>query len=69
MQCGVEIADFSQCDGIISLELAIKAIVDVSLRIRMIMSFTDCSYIPFLIRWDLVPPWVSDTENSKKLLI
>jgi hypothetical protein len=65
----VQLEDLPPCQNIISLDLAIKAILDVSLRMRLIMSFTDCTYIPFLIRWDLVPPWENSSQDNSSPII
>jgi hypothetical protein len=64
VQCKVGLDQLAPCQGIISLDMAIKAIVDISLRMRMMFAFALCTYIPFLVRWDLVPKWKRPSKFS-----
>lgn len=61
--CWVFIDKISPCENLINLETLIMAIFDMSLRLRLLNSFTSCTYIPFLIRWDLVPKF-KETEGK-----
>jgi len=46
------------CDAIQNMQNMLSAMFDISARIRLSGSFIGlCTYIPFLIRWDLVPDW------------
>lgn len=46
------------CDAISNVQNLLASIFDVSARIRLVGTFIGyCTYIPFLIRWDLIPEW------------
>lgn len=46
------------CDAIVNLSTIIKAIFTMPGRLRLMMAFTGtCTYIPFLIRWDILVPF------------
>jgi hypothetical protein len=44
------------CDAIVNINTIIAAIFSIPGRMRLMMAFTRvCTYIPFLIRWDILP--------------
>ena len=55
--CKTSLNNFGACDNMVNLSTIIMAAFIPSLRLRLIMMFGLCTYIPFLIRWDLVPKW------------
>ena len=56
------------CDSLINIFNLIAAIFDISARFRLMGAFIGkCSYIPFLIRWDLVADWKPKSNFIKKL--
>lgn len=63
--CGTPLENIGPCDSIINPEMIIKAMFDVPARLRLSYAFTGmCTYIPFLIRWDLVPKWKKPDSSS-----
>lgn len=69
IMCNVWIDKISECDALINLEVIIKAIFSIPNRNSLMMIFSQCTYIPFLIRWDLVPPWKRpELEPGEKML-
>lgn len=55
--CRVWINKIPECDALINIEVVIKAMLSIPDRFKLTYIFSQCTYIPFLIRWDLVPPW------------
>lgn len=62
--CKTKIDSFGSCGSLISLQTIIMAAMIPSLRIRLIMIFGMCTYIPFLVRWDLVPKWIRPRSDE-----
>lgn len=62
--CKTKIDSFGPCASLISLQTIIMAAMIPSLRIRLVMIFGMCTYIPFLVRWDLVPKWIRPTSDE-----
>lgn len=63
--CKTNLNSFGPCDSMISLQTIIMAAFIPSLRLRLVMMFGICTYIPFLIRWDLVPKWVAPEKENE----
>ncbi len=58
IMCLTPFWELGPCDAMINVFNLIAAIFDISARFRLMGTFIGtCTYIPFLIRWDLVPPW------------
>ena len=55
--CLTGMENFGPCDGLFNLETVIKAAFMIPLRLTLANSMSMCTYIPFLIRWNLVPPF------------
>lgn len=70
IMCGVWISKIAECDALINLRVIIKAMFVIPNRTSLMMIFNLCTYIPFLIRWDLVPKWTRPDvlPNYKKNL-
>jgi hypothetical protein len=62
--CQVGLDDLGPCNAIISIGTMIRAIFDMPTRFRVINAFTTCTYVPFLIRWDLVPKWKRPSKKN-----
>jgi uncharacterized membrane-anchored protein YitT (DUF2179 family) len=61
--------DLGPCDAMINIFMLIAAIFDISARFRLLGTFVGtCTYIPFLIRWDLVPPWKKESNIDNILM-
>ena len=54
--CQVMFDKFAPCD-LFSPYMAIQSIMDLTLKLFIVNAFTDCTFIPFLVRWDIVPKW------------
>jgi hypothetical protein len=65
IMCAAGLEDFSPCDSIVNPTMIIEAITSVPARLRLASAFSfECTYIPFLIRWDLVPKWKPSNKES-----
>ena len=65
IQCQVSLFEFPECAALINLETIIKSMLVIPHRLSLTMIFTQCTYIPFLIRWDLVPKWKGPNKPSE----
>ena len=66
LACKTSMESFGPCDSMISLQTIIMAAFIPSLRLRLVMTFGICTYIPFLIRWDLVPKWIAPEKDKEE---
>lgn len=58
IMCMTPFWELGPCDSMINVFQIIAAIFDISYRLRLISTFIGaCTYIPFLIRWDLLISW------------
>ena len=55
--CQTGMENFGPCDGLFNLETLLKSIINISLRLTLGNSMFLCTYIPFLVRWNLLPPY------------
>jgi len=62
--CQTFLDSLAPCDAIYNLTTVIKAIVSNALRMTLENSMYMCTYIPFLIRWNLVPPYPNTLEDK-----
>lgn len=62
--CKTSINNFGPCDSLINVQSIMMAIFIPSSAIRLGMMFGYCTYIPFLVRWDLIPPWKKPNQQS-----
>lgn len=62
--CRVWINQLPTCDALINLQVLIKAMMFIPDRIKLGYMFNMCTYIPFLIRWDLVPKWKEEQKPA-----
>jgi len=59
--CQVMFDKFSPC-ALFSIYTAISAIADPTLQLTLINAFSNCTFLPFLVRWDIVPKWVKPSK-------
>lgn len=62
--CRTNPFNFGPCDALVNIQTIIMSIFIIPLRLRLIHSFIMvCTYVPFLIRWDLIPPYITDKSS------
>ena len=61
--CQVPMDAIDPCAAFSSIGTIVASVVDLGLRVTLSNMFTNCSYIPFLVRWDLVPPYPFGSDD------
>jgi hypothetical protein len=59
--CKAGLNDIAPCAAAINIPTIIAAIIQIPQRLRLGLKFSPlCTYIPFLVHWDLVPEFEID---------